>query len=273
MKKTFLFVTTEECWNKKSHYFFSDYISEFFKLDYLIILKSYEKEFLNTPLNSNKYAGIIFWGEIFDTKLIKKVINKNITFIPMMNYIHPKKLAWWYRIRGIKILCLTNFLHKQLQKHQFNTIHLKYYENPQEKIKYFNANEVQKRPLKVFINPIPNRKTAGIALKVLKNCHYTFADKLNENTDIYLSLEKYNGLEKEMMTALSMGKIIIGNNTPTMNEYIKHNTNGFLYRYNLPLSVDFSKIVDIQKNLIENVKIGAVKWQVHRKKIPAFLLK
>lgn len=184
MRKTFLFVITEERWNKKSHYFFSDYISEFFKLDYLIILKSYDKEFLNTALNSAKYDGIIFWGEIFDTKLIKNVNNKNITFIPMMDYVHPKKLVWWYRIRGIKILCLSNFLHKQLQKHQFDTMQLKYYEKPNEKIKFFSANEAQKRPLNVFVNPIANEKTAGIALKVLKNCNYVFTDKLDDNTDV-----------------------------------------------------------------------------------------
>lgn len=76
-----------------------------------------------------------------------------------------------------------------------------------------------------------------------------------------------------MITALSLGKIIIANNTPTINEYIKNNTNGFLYRHDLPLSVDFSKMAEVQESLVENVKIGAIKWKVHRKKLPAFLLK
>lgn len=268
MKKNFLFVIPEERWKRKSHYFFTDYLSVFFKLDYLVILKSYEKEFLSTALNSNCYDGIIFWGEIFDTKLIKDIVNKNIIFVPMMDYVHTKKLAWWYRLRSCKIICFTNYLFQELKKHQFKVLPLKYCEKSENIFRFG-----REKCLNVFINSeiVPENK--NIIEKIFKKNPINFHKKIQKDTHIYLSLKKYDDIEKEMMKALSMGKVLVGNKTPTMSEYVKHNENGYLYRKDLPLSINFSNLVEIQKKSIENVEVRASQWEDEKKKLIDFLLK
>lgn len=273
IKNTFLFVISEDRWNKKSHYFFTDYLSEFFRLEYLIILKSYEKEFLNTGLNCKKYKGVIFWGEIFNTNLVKNVKNMNIIFVPMMDYVHPKKLAWWYRLRQVKIICFTNFLHNQLSRHGFRTIHLQYYIKPAvDTIKQFDEKTL-KKPLNVYTNTEITPKNQKIIDKLFKNTPYKVSGEINSNTHIFLSLNKFDGIENKMINAISSGLVLVGNNAPGFKDYVENNVSGFLYKMDLPLSIDFSNISEVQKKSIEKAKINAVKWTVYRKKLVDFLLK
>ena len=264
--KTFLFVIPEERFKKNSHCFFTDYLSEFFKFDYLVILKNYEKEFLNTSFNSKEYDGIIFWGELFDTRLIERVKNKNIIFVPMMDWVHTKKLVWWYRLRSIKIICFTKFLFNQLLKHNFNVSHFQYYKEADTLPFEF------KKELNVFINREQlNSKETTILNKLFKNMPYKIHNKIRKDTHIFLSLNKFDGIEKEFIEAISLGLVAIGNSTPGFNDYVQHNMNGYLYKMDLALSINFSSISTLRLNSIEKNKIGAKRWKVLRKRLVDFL--
>ncbi len=267
---SFLFVIPEERFYKKSHYFFTDYLSRFFKLDYLIVLKDFEKEFLNTSFNSPKYDGIIFWGEIFNTKLVQNIENKNIIFVPMMDWVHPKKLSWWYRIRGAKIVCFTKFLHEQLLKHGFDTLHLQYYEGVKPSS---NEKELHSKRLNVFVNNPISLKTSSILDKLFKHISYKIQSEVKNNTHVFLSLNKFEGVENDMIKALSYGAVLIGNNTPGISDYVQNNDNGYLYRMQLPLSIDFSNFLTLRENSIKKTQVGAFKWRAERKQLIDFLLK
>jgi|GEM_PF-5784989 len=262
----FLFVIPEERFKKKSHYFFTDYLSKFFKLDYLVILKNFEKEFLDTPINSKDYDGVIFWGEIFDPRLLSRVKNKNIIFVPMMDWAHTKRLVWWYRLRSVKIICFTKFLFDRLLKHNFNVLHFQYYEES-EALPWELYEE-----LNVFINeaPLTPQKTTTLN-KLFKNTPYKIHRCIKEDTHVFVSLNKFEGVKKEMIKAISAGLVLVGNAAPGISDYVQNNMNGYLYKMELPLSIDFSNILTLRANSIEKTKIGATRWKVLRKKLIDFL--
>lgn len=272
MKKmnSFLFVIPEERFKKKSHYFFTDYLSKFFRFDYLVVLKDFEKEFLETPFNSKDYDGIIFWGEIFDTRKLAKVKNKNIIFVPMMDWVHTKKLVWWYRLRSVKIICFTKFLFNQLLKHNFDVIHFQYYDEasgepkaglwkPDEELNIFTGNE-----------ELTAKKTETLN-KLFKNTPYKIHDEIKEDTHVFVSLNKFEGVEKELIEAVSSGLVLVGNAAPGISDYVQNNMNGYLYKIERPLSINFSNISTLRANSIEKNKIGATRWKVLRKKLIDFL--
>ncbi len=264
---SFLFVIPEERFKKKSHYFFTDYLSKFFKLDYLVILKDFDKEFLGTPLNSNEYDGIIFWGEIFDTRLIQKVKNKNVIFVPMMDWVYAKKLVWWYRLRDIKIICFTKFLFDRLLKHNFNVVHFQYYKEPKalpwkpwKELNIFTGEDF-----------LTTKKNA-VLNKLFKKTPYKIHNEIKEDTHVFVSLNKFEGVEKELIEAVASGLVLVGNAAPGISDYVQNNMNGCLYKMDLPLSLNLSNISTLRLNSIEKAKIGATRWKVLRKKLVDFLL-
>jgi hypothetical protein len=70
-----------------------------------------------------------------------------------------------------------------------------------------------------------------------------------------------------------MGKAVIAPNNPTMNEYITHNINGYLYDFKNPIPIDLKSISEVQSNAFEYIKQGSVDWSKNKLKIIEFISK
>ncbi|RDU66360.1 hypothetical protein CQA53_03830 [Helicobacter didelphidarum] len=88
---------------------------------------------------------------------------------------------------------------------------------------------------------------------------------------IYIAPRTSEGIGLSFLHALSLGKVIIAYNAPTMNEYIIHNVNGYLIDFENPQPIDFSNIKIVQENARKLAKEGYEKWLKDREKFIDFM--
>ena len=69
------------------------------------------------------------------------------------------------------------------------------------------------------------------------------------------------------LEAMSMGKIVIANNDATMNEYIQHGVNGYLFDYKNPKPLIFDNLDKIQDNAYKTVEQGYQQFQINKNDI------
>ena len=269
--KRILFLITEAEFLKNRHDFFLNILRAEFLIDIKNILKDWENEFFNTSFNCKKYCAVIVWGEIFDTKLANNIIQKNVIFVPMSDCIHTKKLVWWFRIRNFKTICFSKQLSDILIKHGFRLLYMHYLKEMENKVVNLPKKLSDVRPLNVYIDDEMTPKNEQIISKIFKFQKYKLHEKIKENTHIYLSLKKYSGLDKDFIDAISKGIIPIVPNSHNLNDYVIHNKTGYVYRYDLPLYIDFLNIKEVQENLIKHSSINSIKWKVKSKKILKFI--
>lgn len=271
MRNTILFIIKEDEYLKFRHEFFCEILRKSFKLTTLVILKDWKKEFLNTPFNSKKYKATIVWGEIFDTKLLNEIKTSNFIFIPMADFVHSKKLAWWFRLRNFKTICFSKRLSEALIKHNFRLFNFLYVPNSNKNIVKLPKKISEKKVLNVYVSGEINSKTQLILNKLFKFQKYNIHDKLQKNTHLYLSLNKYSGLDLDFLKAISMGVIPIVPNNYNLNDYVFHNKTGYLYKYDLPLFIDFSNINEIQANLLNFINVNSHRWKIKSKQVDGII--
>ena len=73
------------------------------------------------------------------------------------------------------------------------------------------------------------------------------------------------------LEAMSLGIPVIAYNSPTMNEYIQDNKNGFLYDFIKPKTIDFSILEQMKKNLELDMIKGLKKWEKQQSEIISFV--
>ena len=85
--------------------------------------------------------------------------------------------------------------------------------------------------------------------------------------NIYIAPRELEGIGLSFLEAMAMGKVIIASNNPTMNEYIIHNQNGYLYDIINPQPIDFYNFENIKKVTLKFVKNGNFYWENNKKNI------
>jgi glycosyltransferase involved in cell wall biosynthesis len=90
---------------------------------------------------------------------------------------------------------------------------------------------------------------------------------------IYIAPRELEGIGMSFLEAMAIGKAVIAVNNPTMNEYIEHGKNGYLFDLKNPKEIDLSNIEQIQKNAYEFMRNGRKKWEKDMHKIIDFIKK
>ncbi len=272
MNNRLLFLVTEEEFLKNRHDFFLNILREKFIIDIKIILKSWEKEFFNTPFNSKKYRATVFWGDLPDTKMVNLIETSNPVFCPMADCIRTKKLAWWYRLRRLKVICFSKTLANFLAKHDFYLKNYEYWVELSDKLAKFPKALSEMRALNVYVDSGLNDKNKKIIDKLFKFQKYKLHDKIAQNTHLYLSLQENAGLDKEFFKAQSMGIVPIANTNFGLGDYIEDKKSGYKFRQDLPLYIDFRALFEIREYMMKTININSVRSRVQRKNIIKFIL-
>jgi glycosyltransferase involved in cell wall biosynthesis len=242
-------------------------------------------------LNFFDYKAVIFWQVNYNIKYLKKLKCKNIIFIPMYDdvMLNTITLFYWKQFRNVKFITFSKTLHKYLMQKKLNSFYLSYFPAYQRTLVTFNKNNlvaffwyrvntINWNIIKKMIdkntfhtiyiqnNPDPNQKKLIVSEKDIKEYNIKFINwfenkkeylKFLKKIDIYFAPRKYEGIGLSFLEAMSYGKFIVANNEPTMNEYIIHNKNGFLY--------DLDKIEKINLNNISKDNINEINMSLYRK--------
>lgn len=196
-------------------------------------------------------------GNISTAKVPKKAISDN-QLLYLQYFIKPKefqdsdisKVFFWQRIEEINFLPL--------------------------KIIFKNL------PVSIHIHAAPDKKNSFIHPNQddEKQYHITYSqwfenkedmEKLLNTCGIYIAPRFYEGIGLSFLHALSLGKVIIAQDSPTMNEYITHNVNGYLVDFENPKPLDFSNLKIVQENAKKLAAQGYSKWLEDREKIIDFI--
>jgi len=260
-----------------------------------------EKLFPNLSFIDKSYIGVIFFQNIPDIEVIKKINNDNIIFFPMYDNVGGRDYDFWKKYIDVKIINFSKTLHKRLKNWGLDSIYVQYFSKPLPFVKnkthkvFFwqrtnaiDINLVEKLfgnlktkihfhqavdPNCTFVGPSKEQeKKFDIKYSSWFNTREEMQQKIQE-CDIYIAPREYEGIGMSFLEAMSMGKVVIAINNPTMNEYITNNQTGYLFDKDNLKPINFSKISEIRKNTYNYVKNGYKNWEKEKNKIIKFIEK
>ena len=199
-------------------------------------------------------------SDYLDKYNIKRI---DVQYYPLQtNHSNKKKnnnkirILFWYRgdIRLIDVLSILKFDGQQIQG-----------------ITYIE-NQDPDKPQKEDFHSLSKH---GLYNKItfIKNDYIPkeeYIQRLRDH-DIFISPRKNEGIGMSFLEAMSLGIPVIAYNSPTMNEYIQDNKNGFLYDFIKPKTIDFSILEQMKKNLELDMIKGLKKWEKQQSEIISFV--
>lgn len=257
------------------------------------------KKFVDISHLDSSYQAIIFFQNPPPVETYNKIKNDNIILIPMYdNSMHQPK-EWWLSYPNLKIINFSKTLHDRVVGWGCNSIQVQRYPKPAKcqfgnKNKMFfycrsesiNINTVKKiiggNNIRVHIhntmdpgqNYISPTKSDIIKYSITTSKWYKTKNEQWEkakNMAIFIAPRPLEGIGQGFLEAMARGKAVVAVNNPTMNEYIINGINGYLYDNNKPHQIDFSNIVEIQKNAYRSIEKGYKKWKNDKIKIINFI--
>ena len=257
-------------------------------------------------INNGNFDAIIFWQEIFQLTKIKKMKCQNIIWVPMYDTEMDRKFNFirtmGYTFLNIKIISFCITLKSVFEKYGFkNILNVQYSPKPQfdnisenipikmnilfwqrvKEIDWFlikkllNRDNINKFILKNNLDQenkqpkLPNKKdTEAYKMEILNGWlnEEKYINILKES-DVFIAPRKYEGIGMSFINAMTNGLIVIAPNTPTANEYIKDNINGYLYDIKNPKQINLSNINEIRRNLKNDMTEKFNIWQNEQEKI------
>ncbi len=295
MKKKIAFIAHSYHKKTMSYKFIYDYLLEFFDIE-LIFDEEWEtgKKIVWERFN-NEYHALIIFQMFPDEENFRKISNRNIIYMPMYDQIESWHFNQWYICKNIKIVSFSSTLHKMLQNFGFNSIYIQYFIEPKEfspgndnevffwqRLKKININTIKKifknsdvkihihktvDPGQEYIEPTKNDEEK---FNITYSQWFDTKEEMQEfikTKGIYIAPRYTEGIGMSFLEAMAQGKVVIANNKPTMNEYIKQGETGFLCNFKFPRPINLKNIKEIQKNTYNYAKIGYEKWLNERKYI------
>lgn len=98
------------------------------------------------------------------------------------------------------------------------------------------------------IEQVPDWLEKADYLRLLGGCNAFMAPRLLE------------GIGLSFLDAMALGQAVIAPDRATMNEYLRHGENGWLYDPEAPQPLDFSKLRALREQALRDVSAGHARW-------------
>lgn len=282
-----------------SHEFIVNYLKEFYDVDVLFDEEWESGQKIDWSVFSDDYKAVIIWQMFPKREDFERIPNKNIIYFPMYDQAVRWHFNDWLIAKDVKIVSFCKKLHNKLKNWGLNSIYVQYFIEPQEfspgvenevffwqrfsKINIKTIKKILKNsnvkihlhktvdPGQEYVAPTPeDEKSFGITYSQWFNTKEQMQDFI-KTKGIYIAPRYLEGIGMSFLEAMAQGKVVIANNAPTMNEYIKHGKTGFLCNFKFPRALKLKNIAEIQKNTYEYAKQGYEKWLINRKNIINFI--
>lgn len=219
---------------------------------------------IHLPSIKDPNAPFLFFQYPPPQKLIK-LMNKKIIWIPMWDHIRMYPSSFWKGLpKTLKVVAFSNAVYQKTVSVGLQTLRLQYYCSPEEfKCVSWSGGRVLFYWNRIGMIGIEDLTTLCQKLRIktlyfqnqldpglLKSLDYTLPQKLGDTivislpkylprnqyqqilakTNIYLTPRIYEGIGLSFIEALARGCCVVGMDASTMNEYIDHNKNGYLFR-------------------------------------------
>jgi Glycosyl transferases group 1 len=109
--------------------------------------------------------------------------------------------------------------------------------------------------------PPPSQEVADYRIKCvegwLERADY---EALLARCGLFFAPRNSEGIGMAMLEAMGRGQAVIAPNAATMNEYICHGVNGYLYDLASPAAIDFSNLAAVRRQALANAWLGREQW-------------
>ena len=283
----------------KSTVFLIEYLKQFFDVEVILDESWLGKPFPDLSFIDESYLGVIFFQLLPSKDITRNMKNDNIMYFPMYDQSGRLDFGYWNRYRNLKIINFSKTLHGKLAKWGFDSMFVQYFPKPDDFVpgkkdevffwqrltkinidtvaKLFGKNDVKIHihkavdPYQKFIQPSKDdEKKYQISYSEWFETREEMLNVIKEK-GIYVAPREFEGIGMSFLEAMAMGKAVIAADNPTMNEYIEHGKNGFLFNLKNPKELNLSNIEQIQKNTYEYMQKGYENWEKDKSKIIEFI--
>ncbi len=245
------------------------------------------------------YDIVVFWQQI-NQRIFKSIDCKNIVYVPMYDGCSDRGLDYWYAFRNIKIINFSKNMELLLARAGFNTLSVKYFPKPTEKIdaeegSCFFWQRVTEINWPLVKNLLKDTEISTVhihravdpgqifyppSIEDIHRYRMTFSDwfpskqeyeKIMCSKQIYIAPRMKEGIGLSFLEAMAAGRVVVAPNFPTMNEYIIHTENGYLYDPYAPVPIEFRNLDRIAENAVNTIIEGRRSWEVEKEKIFEFV--
>ncbi len=286
----------------KSTAFLIDYLREFYEVE-VILDESWRGNgelYPDLSFIDDSYLAVLFFQNLPNENLLKNIKNENIVFFPMYDGV-GHDYDYWGGLHALKIINFSKTLHEKLIKWGFESIAVQYFPESQtfipgkkdevffwQRLTKMNIDVIEKlfgdEKIEMHIHKAidPNQEFKQPNDEQENKFKITYSDwfetreemwDLIKQKGIYIAPRELEGIGMSFLEAMAMGKAVIAVDNPTMNEYIKHGENGYLFNLKNPKKIDLSNIEKVQKNAYNFMREGFINWGKERKHIIEFIEK
>jgi glycosyltransferase involved in cell wall biosynthesis len=285
----------------KSTDFLIDYLKQFFDVEVILDESWIGKPFSNLSFVNENYLAVIFFQVLPPPNIFEKIKNTNIIYFPMYDQSGDCSAEFWNNYPNLKIINFSKTLHEKMKEWGFDSIYVQYFPEvrefmPGNKREVFfwqrhtgmNINQIAnlfgEDSLKIHIHKAvdPSQEFVQPSPKIEKKYKITYSDWFDTREEmldlirkkgIYVAPRSLEGIGMSFLEAMAMGKAVIAVDNPTMNEYITHGENGYLFDMFHPQKIDLSNLEKVQKNAYEFMCRGRERWEKERRSIITFIEK
>jgi len=247
-----------------------------------------------------KYKHVLFFQVLPRWRDLRKIRHKSMFWFPMEDVGIMREGSLRRRCRKLKTINFTQIGHKRCAELGGASLPVRFFIKPEEfvpgdKSKVFFWQRKNHINIRNVIKVLPEDKELHIHLHravdpldslvvpradVKEKYNITYSDwfenksemaDLMKQAGIYIAPRQMEGIGMSFLEAMAMGKAVIAQDAPTMNEYIENGINGYLVDFDKPEPIDLSDIEWIQKNAYEDARFGYIRWQNDKIKIIKFI--
>lgn len=274
----------------KSSEFFLNELSDFIVDKYFVYENDSE---IFEKVEAKKYDLVICWQFDFLASKFKKM-GLNTIAVPMYDGSAGYSDTHWKKLKGVKILNFSWWLHQKCKKFNLESFHVKYFPDPtifnqvsfEDGYKGFlwqrRYNEINWR---MIVSDLVSKQMDSLHIhykndyalpdldipnRLEKNMYNIKTSKWLENkselndildaSNIYFAPRASEGIGMGFLEAMARGMLIIANDLPTHNEYLCNWVNGILYSQANPTYIDLAEAEKIGKCARATVFRGRHIW-------------
>ena len=253
-------------------------------------------------INRANYDAIIFW-QMTPFAIAPFLDCANIVFFPMFDSYYKSDISAIGALPQLSVVSFCRALHDQLSGLANDRMYVKYYPRPQTT----SGEELGGRGL--FFWQRTTDITWDTVRRLVGECRdfggihlhravdpgipwlaptaeeerkyaITYSDWFETKEDyqaqvarsaLYVAPRRKEGIGMSFLEALAMGKAVLAHDGPTMNEYIVHGENGYLFDCDHPSLVDLSDLRRIRQNALDSAEDGWRAWERDKQQIIDFI--
>lgn len=244
---------------------------------------------------------VFYWQSLGPFEELRR-LNRPFFWAPMYDEVVYRTPAFWRRLRSlpVSVISFSSKLAQQLEQLGFRVKRVQYYPAPSPvppnggarrllvwqrtniglgvAQKLIGGQKLDRAVLKIDPDPgfeeepVSEPTVGGVKVEIVKGFLEKPAyDELVNGSTIYVAPRKFEGIGMAFLEAMARGAAVLAPDRPTMNEYIVHGRNGYLFDPVRPSKVDLSGLDAVRQGALQSVAEGWQKWQASQEGILDFL--